>query len=71
MQQEMEDVVTMFEALDRSFAQSMRDEIEGNGDRGSDTMRNVVARALVLKRHAQALIREFHSGKPVPLLPPL
>jgi len=68
MQQEMEHVVAMFEALDRPFAQSMRDEIAG--DSRCESMRNLMGRALVLKRNAQALIREFYSGGPIALMPP-
>ena len=73
MQQEMEDVFTMFEALDGDkcsgglgFSKRLRDVAEGARD-GDDIERErlILTRALVLKRWAKELIQTYHTGSPL------
>ena len=67
MQQELEDVFTMFEALDGDeFSKRLRDVAEGIMDRDDvERERLILARALVLKRWAKELIQTYHTGSPL------
>ena len=66
MQQEMEDVFTMFEALDGDkFSECLREVAEGNMYPDDERERLILARALVLKRWAKELIQTYYTGSPL------